>query len=94
MKILVTGLYIDPTTDTSPRTILYYSVQDSAEDAVNFIRDNFDGQDTFDETYAPQIIDHLNNSADEYVLDDYSAGQWFYVRIIGDAFEKIEELKS
>jgi len=93
MNILVIGHYIFPDQEINPRTILYTAVCNSIEDAVKFIRDNFDGKETFNEYYAPEITEHLSTSTEEYALDDWSAGQWFYVRVLGNPFEKVEEIQ-
>jgi hypothetical protein len=49
-------------------------------DALDFIGDLFDGQDTWEEHYVPEICGHFAKSNDNYVVDDWSAGQWAIIK--------------
>ena len=51
----------------------YFKTLDAA---LDFILDNFDGQETWQETYVPEIKEHFENCDDEFIVDDWSAGQW------------------
>lgn len=93
MKILVSGLYRDPSTNDNPRTITYLAVCDNITEAIDFVREHFDGQDTFDNIHVPRIIEHFQESEEEYYLDDWSAGQWFYFIKSGKTFEKVSEIQ-
>lgn len=93
MKILVTGLYRDPSTNDNPRTITYLAVCDNIIEAIDFVREHFDGQETFDNKHVPRIIEHFQESEEEYTLDDSSAGQWFMFIKSGKTFEKVSEIQ-
>jgi hypothetical protein len=92
MKILVTGHYVDPTTSDNPRTIMYTSICDNVQEAIDFVREHFDGQETYDTVHTPRIIEHFNESNEDYHLDDWSAGQWFWFVPTSKTFELVQEI--
>lgn len=52
-------------------------------EAVNFIRENFDGLETFNEM-EDDIVEAFIDGEKEYHCDDHSAGQWFRISRVGE----------
>jgi hypothetical protein len=50
------------------------------KDALDFIGDLFDGQETWEDNYVPKITGHFILCNDEFVVDDWSAGQWAIIK--------------
>lgn len=82
---VVTYLYVSPegtyTKEEGVRTIVLTKVCSSLIGAIKFVGDdNFDGKETFEEHFKPEIKEHFKNSPKaQYFGDDYSAGQWFSI---------------
>lgn len=77
---LVASYYVSPD-DTladgqKPDVIVKSGYFKSLESALDFIENGFDGKETWNETYVPEIKEHFADCDDEYVVDDWSAGQW------------------
>lgn len=84
-KFLATMLYVSPddtiATGDKPRVISYAKV-DSLPKILDWLLNNFDGRETFEEHFAPEVKEFFKENkkvSAVYRGDDYSAGQWFSV---------------
>lgn len=69
--------------EEEPTIVSKAFVVDKLTKALNLIRDNFDGLETFDEQ-VDDIIETFAEGEKEYFCDDHSAGQWFRISKIGE----------
>lgn len=76
----VTYLYTAPSDVTPkgqrPLVQVNSGIFTSLEDAISFVREHFDGLETWDEYFTPQIKEHFENHTGDFLADDYTAGQW------------------
>ncbi len=84
-KFLATMLYVSPNgtfaADEKPR-IISYSKVDTLPKVLDWLRENFDGYETFTNSFIPEIKEFFKQNkkvTDTYKGDDYSAGQWFQI---------------
>lgn len=83
-KFLATMLYVSPegtipAGEKQPRVITYAKV-DTLPKLLNWLRENFDGYETFTESFMPEVKTFFKENkkvSAVYRGDDYSAGQWF-----------------
>lgn len=59
-----------------PLVQVYSGVFTNLDDAIAFVREHFDGLETWDEYFTPQIKEHFENHTAYFLADDYTAGQW------------------
>lgn len=82
-KFLALYLYVSPD-DTlaegeTPRVQTHAKV-DTLPNVLDFVRSHFDGLETFDEQFVPEVKAFFKSNkkvSAVYRGDDYSAGQWF-----------------
>jgi hypothetical protein len=61
---------------------IYVIASESLEVVCDHILDNFDGQETFEDKFRPEIMEFFSDENNkEYFGDDYSAGQWIQITI-------------
>ncbi len=84
-KFLATMLYVSPegtvAVGEAPRIISYAKV-DTLPKILNWLREEFDGYETFTNSFMPEVKEFFKENkkvSDVYKGDDYSAGQWFQI---------------
>ena len=80
---VVTYLYVSPA-DTLAKNedpnVETNTMVGTLEEIINFTHLRFDGYNTFEEYYKPEILEHFEEQEETvYFADDDSAGQWFSI---------------
>jgi len=95
-KFLALYLYVSPD-DTlaegeSP-TVQTSAKVDTLPEVLKFVRERFDGLETFDEHFVPEVKAFFKSNkkvSAVYRGDDYSAGQWFSLTRVNDDGVSVE----
>lgn len=80
---LVTYCYVSPDgtmpQGERPKVQIRSGYFKKLDDALDFVREDFDSLDLWDTSFVPYIKDHLELRRDKCVVDDWTAGQWVYI---------------
>ena len=92
-----TYLYVSPDdtlAEGEKPTVQVNTVMGTLEDVMSDIHEHFDGYETFEETFKPEVRDHFKKTPKKnYGGDDYSAGQWFEIApILNNTIKQIGEM--